>query len=347
MNNAGMKANTHMYREIREIPAATHRLLTEGRAQIATTAAAFRDANPSLVVTVARGSSDHAATYLKYACELTLGVPVASIGPSIASIYDAKLNLQRAACIGISQSGQSPDIVSMARSAARQGAVSVAITNDPASALAQVCDQTLNIHAGIEKSVAATKTFVTLVVAGLALLASWKEDQGLHDAVDGLPANFERAVQHDWPDLRVGLKDHDSLFVLGRGPSLAVSHEAALKFKETCQIHAESYSSAEVLHGPVAVVADGYPVLALAARDASEISITEVCDLLAQCGAKVFATSDIVKNAVPLDFTKTSHPITDPLALIVSFYAFIERLAAERGIDPDKPRHLRKVTETV
>jgi glucosamine--fructose-6-phosphate aminotransferase (isomerizing) len=342
-----MNSTTIMHKEIRDIPAATRMLLTDGHEQIRAVAAQLRDADPNLVITVARGSSDHAATFFKYACELKLGIPVASVGPSIASIYNARLKLPNAVCIGISQSGQSPDIVKMVQSAGDQGAVSVAITNFSSSPLAKVCDYLIHIHAGVEKSVAATKTFVTSIVAELALLAHWADDQELVSALDSLPDDFERAVECDWPELRRALEGHDSLFVLGRGPSLAISHEAALKFKETCQIHAESYSSAEVLHGPVSIVADGYPVLALAARDASEASITAVCDLLAQRGANVFVTSDNVEYANPLKFAKTSHPLTDPLALVVSFYAFIERMAKDRGINPASPRHLRKVTETV
>lgn len=342
-----MITKTHMYREIREIPDATKLLLTDGRAAIEVAADDLRRAAPLFISTVARGSSDHAATYFKYACELTLGLPVASIGPSIASIYDADLQLGHSACIGVSQSGQSPDIVKMTRSASEQGALTVAITNAPASPLAVACKHTIPIHAGVEQSVAATKTFVTSAVAGLALLAHWKQDKHLIAAIDRLPQCLEKAVAHDWPELRRALGDRGSLYVLGRGPSYAMSNEAALKFKETCQIHAESYSSAEVLHGPVSIVEPGYPVLAFASRDASESSIVSVADSLAKQGAIAFISSDRAKNAARLGFAKTSHPLTDPLALIVSFYAFIERLAVERGINPDLPRNLEKVTETV
>ncbi len=342
-----MTTTSHMYREIREIPAATALLLQDGLPKIRTAASELRKSEPNTVLTVARGSSDHAATYFKYACELTLGIPVASMGPSVASIYKARLKLPNAACIGISQSGQSPDIVEMTRSAGQQGALSVAITNQPESPLAEVCDHVVHIHAGVEKSVAATKTFVTSVVAGLALLAQWSNDRQLIGALNELPEALERAAKCDWSELQHALQGRNSLFVLGRGPSLAVSNEAALKFKETCQIHAESYSSAEVLHGPVSVLADDYPVLALAARDASEPSVSMVCDQLTDRRANVFVTSDKVKTANVLEFAKTSHPLTDPLALIVSYYAFIERMADSLGINPDTPRHLRKVTETV
>jgi len=342
-----MTKQTYMYREIRETPDAVRKLLTEGREAIVSAAEDLRRTSPNFVSTVARGSSDHAATYFKYVSELALGIPVASIGPSIASIYGAELNLGNSACIGISQSGQSPDIVRMNQSATTQGALTIAITNEPNSPLASACKHTIPIHAGAERSVAATKTFVTSAVAGIALLAHWKQDKAMIEAIDRLPEHLDNAVAIDWPALRHALKDRDSLFVLGRGPSYAISNEAALKFKETCQIHAESYSSAEVLHGPVSIVEPEYPVLALASRDASEYSIASVADKLSQQGALCFITSNCAQKAERLDFAKTSHPLTDPLSLIVSFYTFIERLAGERGINPDLPRNLKKVTETV
>lgn len=342
-----MTQTTHMYKEIRQIPAAVHTLLTDGLGPIKETAQALRRADPAFIATVARGSSDHAATYFKYTAELALGLPVASIGPSIASIYGAKLRLAGAACIGISQSGQSPDIVAMVQSAHDQGALAVAITNDPASPLARASDHCLNIHAGPEHSVAATKTFVTSAVAGFALLAYWKKDQALVKALSALPDDLEFASKQSWPQLREKMADRNSLLVLGRGPSYAMSNEAALKFKETCQIHAESYSSAEVLHGPVSIVAPHYPVLALAARDASESAIVDVADKLALAGADVFITSARTAHSHSLPFAKTGHPLLDPLALIVSFYAFIERLSLDRGRNPDTPRNLKKVTETV
>jgi len=342
-----MTAQTHMYREIREIPDATRRLLGQGREAIEAAADDLRQSAPLFISTVARGSSDHAATFFKYASELTTGLPVASIGPSIASIYGAELQLGKSACISISQSGQSPDIVKMTQSSNNQGALTVAITNDAESPLAKASKHTILIHAGTERSVAATKTFVTSAVAGLALLAHWTQDKVLIEAIDNLPEHLENAITHDWQELRHALGDRGSLFVLGRGPSYAMSNEAALKFKETCQIHAESYSSAEVLHGPVSIVEPGYPVLAFASRDASEDSIVSVADKLARQGAVTFISSDRAQHAARLGFTKTSHPLTDPLALIVSFYAFIERLAVARGINPDMPRNLKKVTETV
>ncbi len=338
---------TLMRREILDIPEAAECLLTDGLASIQSAAKDLRSIDPRFVTTVARGSSDHASTLVKYACELSLGLPVASIGPSVASIFAVPLRLADSASIIISQSGKSPDIVKLAQAATEQGSLSIAITNETSSPLAAACNHTIHIKAGVEASVAATKTFVTSALAGLAVLAYWKQDHTLIAALEALPAHLEKAVNYDWPEFRNALKGHDSLYVLGRGPSLAISNEAALKFKETCQLHAESYSSAEVLHGPVSIVEQGYPVLAMVSQDAAEDSINAVADQLAGQGASVFATTDKVKQANNLQVVRTDHPLTDPLALVVSFYAFVEKLALQRGGNPDKPRNLKKVTETV
>jgi glucosamine--fructose-6-phosphate aminotransferase (isomerizing) len=336
-----------MRAEISEIPAAVDRLLTGGAAPIHAAAMALREANPAVLATVARGSSDHAATFLSYATQLMTGLPVASLAPSVVSVYGRGLRLGQGALLAISQSGQSPDIVQTARAAVAGGAVSVALTNDLGSPLAGAVRHPVDICAGAERSVAATKTFVTSVVAGLKLLADWTGDAALDAALQALPARLAEAVSLDWPAFRASLGGHSSIYVLGRGPSLAIAHEAALKFKETCQIHAESYSSAEVMHGPVSIVDPGFPLLVLAARDAAEPLIVARADELAARGAGVFVTSRLAQQAGVLDHVATGHPLTDPICLVASFYAMVERLAVEAGINPDVPRHLRKVTETV
>ena len=338
---------THMRQEVEAIPGVVANFLDQGNAVLDAAAAALRARNPALVATVARGSSDHACSYLKYAIELTLGLPVASIGPSIASIYGKDLKLDRAATIAISQSGKSPDIVGMTQSARRSGATTIAITNTAGSPLAEASDFTVHLHAGLEKSVAATKTFVTSVVAGLSLIARWSGDDALNAAVNALPESLGKAVACDWSDLVGALDGHNALYVLGRGPGFAIANEAALKFKETCNIQAESYSAAEVMHGPVAIVTPGYPVLGLAARDAAEASVADMAHKLAGQGALAFLTSSRPGAAKALPFAATGHPITDPLALIVSFYGFVEALSRHRGLNPDVPPALKKVTETV
>lgn len=342
-----MNATTHMRREIAEIPEATARLLEGSAKELAETGLHLKRAAPRFVTTVARGSSDHAASFLKYAIELSAGLPVASIGPSISSIYGAELKLADSACLAISQSGKSPDIVAMAEGARAGGALTIALTNTAGSPLAAASDHAIDIQAGVEKSVAATKTFVNSAVAGLAVLAHWTGDDKLLAALKALPEHFAKAVECDWMDIAGDLTDGNSLFILGRGPSFAIANEAALKFKETCAMHAESYSAAEVMHGPLALVRPGFPVLALAARDASEPSIAEAADGLAARGAAIHITSSLAKKAKVLPHVATGHPLTDPLMLIASFYGFVEAFARHRGLDPDSPPNLRKVTETI
>ena len=338
---------SHMAREVAEIPEAAARFLSRSQEAVATAAAALRARDPGLVVTVARGSSDHAATYLKYAVELLAGVPVASVGPSVASIYGRPLRLTGAACLGISQSGQSPDIVEMMRAAHAGGALTVAVTNHETSPMAQASDHCLPLQAGVEQSVAATKTFVTSVLAGLALLAEWQQDAGLRRAVADLPDAFARALTLDWSPLSARLSRAQSLYVIGRGPAVAIAAEAALKFKETCGLHAEGYSAAEVLHGPSAIVQAQFPILALGVEDAALPQLCETAARLVTQGADVFVTGDDVAGAVRLPMVVGLHPLVAPLVLSVGFYAFIEGLARRRGFDPDLPPHLRKVTETM
>jgi glucosamine--fructose-6-phosphate aminotransferase (isomerizing) len=342
-----MTEPTFMRREIEEIPDAVARFIAANEGILASVGQALKRRNPAVVATIARGSSDHAAAFLKYAIELTVGVPVASLGPSIVSIYGRTLKLDRAASIAISQSGRSPDIVALAESARAGGALSIALTNTADSPLAKAADFTIDLKAGPERSVASTKSFVSSVVAGLALVAHWAADQKLMAALATLPVALNEAVGCDWSPLLEALDGHQSLYVLGRGPSLAIAEEAALKFKETCGIHAEAYSAAEVLHGPVRMIEPGYPVLVLAARDASESSVAGLADQLAAQGALTFATSSRIAAARHLPFAVSGHPLTDALVLIVSFYGFIEALSRRRGFDPDKPPHLKKVTETL
>ena len=345
MTEAPRETPTLMSAEVAEIPAAAARFLAESRGELAAAAAAMRAADPRLLVTVARGSSDHAATYLKYAVELLAGVPVASVGPSVASVYGRRLRLDGAACLGISQSGASPDIVAMMASAREGGALTIAITNVAGAPMAEAADHGLPLRAGPERSVAATKSFVVSVMAALALVAEWLEDEGLRAAVAALPGQFEAALACDWLALSDRLVRANSAFVLGRGPGFAIAAEMALKFKETCGIHAEAYSAAEVLHGPAALVQAHFPILGLAVEDAALGQVVATAERLAGQGADVFLTAPAA-GVTALPVVTGVHPLTAPLVVAVSFYRFIEALARRRGFNPDTPPYLRKVTET-
>lgn len=336
-----------MRREVDEIPVAAERLLNSQSANAADIGARIRKANPLFAATIARGSSDHACGFLKYAVELETGLPVASLGPSIASVYGRQMRMASSVTFAVSQSGKSPDIVAMAENARRGGSLVAAMTNNPASPLAGAADCTIDIAAGPELSVAATKSFVNSALAGLMILAEWTGNEELGAAIRRLPDALAKAVQCDWSALLDGLDGKSSLYILGRGPSLPIAAEAALKFKETSGMHAEAYSAAEVLHGPVSIVGQGFPVLAITLPDQTEAHVLEVCKRVAGQGANVFIAGSQLDGATALPTASCGHPTVDALVRIASFYGFVEQLSRRRGYDPDKPPHLRKVTETV
>lgn len=342
-----IKMQSKMALEIAEIPHAVARLLRDGAKTADDISRLIRAAKPNYCATVARGSSDHACAFLKYAVELEAGLPVASLGPSIASVYKRPLKMNNCVTIAVSQSGKSPDIVAMAETARRGGSLVVALTNKADSTLAQTADCAFDILAGPELSVAATKSFVNSAVAGLMLLARAGERQGLMKALDRLPAGLEKAVACDWSPLLEALDRKSSLYILGRGPTFPIAGEAALKFKETSGVHAEAYSSAEVMHGPVSIVSDGFPVVAFMLDDESRGPTHEVCRKIVAQGADLFAAGPQDGEFKALPHTSTGHSLTDAITRIASFYSFVEKLSRRRGLDPDKPAHLRKVTETI
>ena len=193
---------------------------------------------------------------------------------------------------------------------------------------------------------AATKSFVSSIVAGLKLLALWKNDAELDAALEALPDHAARALNCKWDALGDALEPDGSLYVLGRGPSWAIANEVALKFKETCGIHAEAYSAAEVMHGPMALVEKGFPLLTLCARDAAYESCIAASEKLASDGASAFITAQGVEKSKTIDFVATGHPLTDALCLVIPFYGFVESYARKLGLNPDQPPLLKKVTQT-
>src|ERR1700683_2179558 len=273
--------------EIAETGAILARQLAANDAATRQIAALIAKRDPRLVATIARGSSDHAALYLKYLIEIALGVPCASIGPSIASLYDAPLRLEGALAIPISQSGRSPDIVALQDAANRAGALTLALVNEVDSPVAHGAQCLLPLHAGAERSVAATKSMIAALVAGAALVGRWVGDEKLDVAIAELPALLSAAVaspSRDLVDLVVAAK---STFVLGRGSTFSIAAEAALKLKETCAIHAEAFSSAEVLHGPAEIVTPGFPVVAFLPQDEAREGMNETLRRLHGMGAEV------------------------------------------------------------
>jgi glucosamine--fructose-6-phosphate aminotransferase (isomerizing) len=334
-----------MFREAAQAPAAVRRQLGETRDRAARLGEALRRMAPRAVVTCARGSSDHAATYAKYLIETRAGVITASAAPSVASIYGAHPDFRGCAFIAISQSGRSPDLLAAAKAAREAGAIVVAIVNDAQSPLARDADHCLPLLAGEERSVAATKSYIASLAAIAHLVAHWTQDDELLAALDETPGLLERAWALDWSAASDMLGDASHLFVIGRGPGLAVAQEAALKCKETCGLHAESFSAAEVRHGPQALLQPGFPALVLAQDDESAAGTASlVADLVAR-GVRVAAAGIAVDGAVTLP-TLRAHPSIQPLLLIQAFYRLANSLALACGRDPDCPPHLAKVTQT-
>jgi glucosamine--fructose-6-phosphate aminotransferase (isomerizing) len=336
-----------MFREIGEAGEAIARQLVANGEATKRYAAAIRDRDPRLVATIARGSSDHCALYLKYLIEILVGVPCASIGPSIASLYQARLRLEGAVALAISQSGRSPDIVAMQEAAKRAGALTLALVNDVSSPLATSADCLLPIHAGPEKSVAATKSMIATLAAGAALIAEWRQDAALSAALFKLPALLSAQVTPPPAPLVERVAGAKSAFVLGRGATFAMAAEAALKLKETCAIHAEAFSSAEVLHGPAGIVSPGFLVIAFVPQDEAREGMSETLARLAAMGAETIIVDALDKDGPSaLAAARADHPQLTPIAMIHRFYRLAEACARRLGRDPDNPPHLRKVTET-
>ncbi len=341
-----MDTHSLMRREIDEIPEATAHFLSASAELTQAVEDCLRTLDPSVVATVARGSSDHVATYFKYAAELSTGRPVASLGPSIVSVYGTALQLAGQAALAISQSGQSPDIVALLSAARQGGAETIAIGNIEASPLLAAAHWPLPLATGAELGAAATKSFACSVVASLAILAAWARDDRLAGALAAFPEQARKALDQDWSAALGTCVFATSLYFLGRGPAFAVACEAALKLKETSLLHAEAYSGAEVLHGPVSLVEDGFPVIAFVLEDAAQPGLAEICARLVASGATLFCVGQ-TGHGTRLPHVATDHPLTEPLSMLVSFYRFVETVARARSYDPDRPRGLKKVTETI
>jgi glucosamine--fructose-6-phosphate aminotransferase (isomerizing) len=347
---AGAAESTLMFQEAAEAADVVARQFVRNRDVIERLCEDLRRAPPPFAVTCARGSSDHAATYAKYLLETQLGIVTASASPSVGSVYGATQALRGALYLVISQSGKSPDLLRNAQAARDAGARVVALVNVEDSPLARMADTVLPLHAGAERSVAATKSYLASLAAILQLGACWKAEPPLLDALDALPDALRDAWRCDWSPLVDGLLEARNLFVLGRGLGLAAAQEAALKFKETCGLHAEAFSSAEVRHGPMALVGPGFPVLAFALADETGAGTRAMAEEFRERGAPVWIAAHDAGGSgagYALSLAAAPHPACAPLLVVQSFYRAINALALRRGFNPDLPPHLNKVTETV
>ena len=358
-------ASAHMAAEIREAPEAVRRQARELAGPLAELVRRLRTKPPQVVVTAARGSSAHAAAFAKHAIERHIGIPVAPAAPSIATVYRRDLRLKDQLLLAISQSGESDDLIEQTKSASRAGALTVALVNATDSPLAAASDIVLPLCAGPEQSVAATKTFVATLAALLRLTAAWGEVDALSRAIARLPERLALAAALDWSPWVGTVAEASSLITIGRGPTLAIAREAALKLKETCNLHAEAFSGAEFLHGPIALVTRNYPILMFMPADPAADALVALGADLRRKHAAVFTVAsgrgepgrgepgrgepgrgEPGAGEGRLPALAPEQPEADAICAIQSFYAALPQLAKLRGIDADRPRHLQKVTRT-
>jgi len=344
---------TQMVLEVLSAPAVLVRQWQENQSVWEAIAYRLKQSSPPFVMTVARGSSDHATMYAKYLFEIQVGWVTASAAPSIYTIYKRKLSLKNVLVLAISQSGQSPDLIEVMRSARKQGAITVALVNEVVSPLAKAAEYVVPLWAGPETAVAATKSYVSSLFALLHFVAIYQADRTLMKALDQLPERLSDAECCQWDQFISSYSTVNDALIIARGYSFPVALEVALKFKETCVLHAEAFSSAEVLHGPFALIKPDYPVLVLGQKDAALRSTQQVCDRIRDLGGRVlFACPGLVATqpelaAEYLALPEALHPLVDPLLMVQTFYLHVANLALARGFNPDQPENLQKVTQTL
>ena len=338
-----------MRAEALEAPDTVARLLAADHDAVQALARSLHHTPPQALLTVARGSSDHAAAYMAYLVMARLGRLVTSLPMSLVTLQPARLRCEGLVSVAFSQSGQSPDLVAATRYFCAGGARTVAFVNDASSPLATASEWVLPLHAGVEASVAATKSCIAQLVCGARFVAQWQAEEGdatLRDALASLPDALHEATRCDWLAAVPALVGVERLYVISRGTGLAVAQEAALKFKETCGIQAEAFSGAELRHGPMALVDAGYPLLVLAPRGPAQAGLLALAADMRQRGARVLLAAPAGTPHAELPLAGTGHEDLDPIAVVQSFYPMVEALSRARGLDPDAPPHLAKVTRT-
>jgi glucosamine--fructose-6-phosphate aminotransferase (isomerizing) len=335
--------DTAMAREIAEIPAKSEHLLA--RAELfAKIASRIERAKPRIVVLCGRGSSGHVGVYLRYLFETRLGWLTSAAAPSVMTAYQRPPNFHEALFIVISQSGRSPDLIAPTAIARKAGALTLAIVNDEDSPAAAAAELVLAIGAGPERAVAATKTVVLSMVAGARLIAALARDDLLQAGLDELPQRFMHALSCDWSAWADKAASAPAAFIIGRGYSLGCAREIALKTSEILRVPALGYSAAELRHGPRAAITSSTPVLVLRQNDEAAGSVDDLVKDLKEEGEDVFCTGG-AQGALP--WIGDRHPACDPIVMLLPTYSAIEQAARRRGVDPDSPPYLRKVTRTL
>jgi glucosamine--fructose-6-phosphate aminotransferase (isomerizing) len=341
-----------LHAEIREQPESLARLLDAEMGPVQTLARGLAARRHNYVLIAARGSSDNAARYAQYLFGTVLGLPVALATPSLHTLYGARLQFAGALVVGISQSGQSPDICAVVDDARQAGAPTVAITNDGDSPLARAAGHVIPLHAGPERSVAATKTYTTQLAAMALLALSLAGDDAGLARLRALPEALAATLALDdrMAEIATQERDMSTAVTISRGYNYATAWEIALKLKELTYVPTEPYSGADFLHGPIALVRESFPVLLIAPRGAAAEDMATLAQRLRGMGARLLAISDVPDVLAAAD-QRAELPYSveerlSPLTTVVAGQLFAMHLARARGLDPDQPRGLRKVTTT-
>jgi glucosamine--fructose-6-phosphate aminotransferase (isomerizing) len=332
-----------MARETAEIPAAAERLLARPDV-FARIAEKIERAKPRIIVFCGRGSSGHVGVYLRYLFEVRLGMLASAAAPSVVTAYQRPPKLRDALFVVVSQSGRSPDLVNATQVARKLGALTLAIVNDENSPAATASELVLPIGAGIERSVAATKTVVLSMIAGAQLVAALARDDDLNDALPHLPLRLSEALACDWSAWADNAAGAPAAFVVGRGYGLGCVREISLKVAEILRVPTLGYSAAELRHGPRASITPATPVLVLRQDDPAAAAVDELLRDLDDAGETVFAAGGA---AGTLPWIGDGHPACDPVVMLIPAYRAIEAAARRRGFDPDNPPYLSKVTRTL
>ncbi len=330
-------------REISEIPVASERLLAQ-TAAFDLIGKQIEQSKPRIAVFCGRGSSGHVGVYLRYLFETRLGLLTSAAAPSVMTAYQRPPNMRDALFIVVSQSGRSPDLIEATRAAGKLGALTLAIVNDESSPVASAAALVLQMAAGPERAVAATKTVVLSMIAGARLVAQLARDEALHHGLDLLPLRCSRALTCDWLSWASKAAAAPAAFVVGRGFGLGCAREIALKIAEILRVPALGYSAAELRHGPRASITSATPVLVLRQNDEAAASIDALFRDLRNAGDATFIAGG---TAGSLPWIGDDHPACDPIAMLVPVYRALEAAARQRGFDPDNPPYLSKVTQTL
>jgi glucosamine--fructose-6-phosphate aminotransferase (isomerizing) len=342
-----------MLREIHEQPEAIRQTLAKEGGKICDLAREFRDRKPRFIILAARGTSDNAGTYMRYIFGAVNGMVVAPAAPSLMTVYNSKMSIDDTIVVGISQSGKATDVIEVLERSRELGAMTVALTNTENSPISQAAEFSLLTHAQEEKAVAATKTYTTALAVLYQLAACWAESEEMQESINQVPEIIERTMD----DLEAWIASRTERYryletttILARGLNFATAKEMGLKLEECCYVSSAPWSSADYMHGPIAALQPGAPVMLLAPQGESLGSMLEVGNAVRKRKGELVVFSDdddaLSMATVPMKLPPLGKQYWSPIVLAVAGQLFAYYLAIHKGLDPDRPRGLTKVTLT-